>query len=127
MALVTLNRTFIFQVMAWNAGLVGDILAPSVNYTNLASMAIKAIIMYTRLVFPMIELEFHYPHLESNYFTAPILRRIRHGRRNISRKNQATGRQHHAQFHTLSYVHMIEIHVIMTDDPISYLDASSRR
>lgn len=44
-ALMTLNRTFIFQVMAWDAGLVGDILAPSVNYTNLASMAIKAIIM----------------------------------------------------------------------------------
>ena len=74
MALMTLYRTFVFEVMARNTDLVRNILAPSVNNTYLGLVAIEAIVMHICLVFPMLEPEVHYPHLKIYDFRPKVFR-----------------------------------------------------
>jgi len=88
MALMALNWTFVFKIMARNTYLVCNILAPPVNHSNLGLVAIETVIMHIILVLPMLKPEFHYPHLEIDDFTASVLWCICHSRSKVSRDNQ---------------------------------------
>lgn len=76
MALVALNRTFVFEVMAGNTDFVRDVLVPAINNSNPGLVAVEAVIMHIRLVLPMLESEFHDPHLKINNFTSTVFGRI---------------------------------------------------
>jgi hypothetical protein len=72
MALMALNWAFIFEIMARDAYLVCNIFPPAFNDSNLGLVAVVAVIMYISLVPPMLEPEFHVPHLYIDNLTARI-------------------------------------------------------
>jgi hypothetical protein len=55
MALVALNWAFIFKVMARDAGFMSEVFTPAFNLSNFVLVAVKAVDMLIRLVFPMLK------------------------------------------------------------------------
>ena len=72
MALMALNWAFAFKFMARDAGFMGELFTPAVNLSSFGLVAIEALDMFIRLVFPMLEPEFHDPHLEIDDFRATV-------------------------------------------------------
>jgi hypothetical protein len=99
MALMALNRSFIFKIMARDADLMCDFLVPAINDSDFGFVAVVAVIMRTCLVLPMLEPEFHNSHLEIDNFTATIFRWICQNRRKTSRGNKQPGHQQCTFFH----------------------------
>ena len=88
MALMALHWAFVFEIMARNADLVCDVLAPAVNNSDLGLVAVEAVVMRIRLVFPMLKPEFHDPHLEIDDFTAAVFGWFCESSGQTSRDNQ---------------------------------------
>jgi hypothetical protein len=98
-ALGALNRAFGFEVMARDADLVRHFLVPAVNDTDLGLVAVEAVIMYTRLVLPMLEPKFHDPHFEIDVFSAAIFGWLCQNRGETCQSNYQSGHQQRANFH----------------------------
>jgi hypothetical protein len=99
---MALNRAFTFQIMACDANFMSCVFSPIVNLADLGLMAVKAITVDIRLVFPMLEGEDHYPHLEVNDFRTQIFWNFCKNNRRGSGDGQYRNNEENESFHNMN-------------------------
>ena len=81
MALMTLDRPLVVEIVARNADLMGNFFTPSFNLPFIRLVAVKTFIVKLLLMFSVLQREHHYPHLDVDDFRAEIFGRVGQNRR----------------------------------------------